>query len=114
MIQTEQQILESIRALPPERRDRVLRAALTENDKRIGQNGSREEVAEQSARFRKAQSWIDAHKVEFDGKWVCLDGDQLIAHGDDGLEVYRDAKAKGIKVPFIERIKAVELPFGGW
>ena len=115
MIQTgEQQILESIRALPPEMRERVIRAAITENDKRTWRNGSDDEVAEQNARFREAQKWIDAHKDEYDGKWVCLHGDQLIAHGSDGVEVYREAKAKGIKFPFIERIKAVELPFGGW
>lgn len=114
MTQTTEQILSSIRALPRNEREELLMVAGRENDKRTWQGSTREEVAAITARFRKAQAWIDLHKEEYDGQWVCLYGDQLIAHGFDGLEVFEKAKALGIKSPFLERIKAFELPFGGW
>ena len=56
----------------------------------------------------------DEHKEEFDGQFVLLDGDRLIAHGKDPKPLYDVAREKGIEIPFVKRIKAKELPFGGW
>jgi len=115
MIQTEQQILESIRALAPERRKRVLRAATLENEKPIRASRiSGEEAIRRSIRFRKAQDWIEAHKEEYDGQFVLLEGDELIGHGKDPKDLYDLADERGIRSPFVKKIKAVELPFGGW
>ena len=33
-------------------------------------------------------------------QWVCLEGDHLIAHGVDALEVHRKAKEAGIEIPY--------------
>lgn len=115
MIQTAEQIIESVRALPSSEREKFFDLAEAEKRNYISENGSKEaKVAEEIAQFRLAEQWIEDHKEEYDGQWVCLYGDKLIAHGIDGVKVYKDAKAKGIKIPFIERIKAKELPFGGW
>jgi len=46
-------------------------------------------------------------------QWVCLEGDQLIAHGADGLEVHCKAKEVGIKIPFVHHI-VPEVDWGGW
>lgn len=65
-------------------------------------------------KFKLALKWIEENKEEYDGQWVVLDGDKLISHGFDGKKVYQEAKQKGIETPFLERVKAQELPFGGW
>lgn len=71
---------------------------------------------ERAAKIRRALRWIDEHRQEYLGQWVCLDGDQLISHGIDAKEVYKDAKSGGIKIPFVEQAREEEpAPFwGGW
>ena len=64
--------------------------------------------------FRRAQLWIEEHKEEYDGQFVVLDGDKLIASGPDSKTVYEEALSKGYKSPFLKRVKAENLPFGGW
>lgn len=115
MIQTEQQILESLRSLAPERRERVLRAAVLESDNRSSKSRmSDEELAKRRERFKKAQEWIRTHKEEYDGQFVLLEGDVLIGHGTDPKRLYDLARERGINSPFVKRMKAFELPFGGW
>jgi hypothetical protein len=115
MIQTAEQLIETIRALSPSERKKFFDMAETEKQKGHSENGSKiVEVPERIDRFNMALKWIHDNKEKYDGQWVCLYGDQLIAHGMDGLKVFEEAKTKGIKSPFIERIKAEVLPFGGW
>ncbi len=114
MIETAEQLAESFQALPPSERKKFFRI-LGESPRRARYtehtNG---DLAGQIERHRRARLWIEKNKKQYDGQWVCLDGDTLIAHGTDGHAVHSEAKSKGIKVPFLERIKAEELPFGGW
>ncbi|HEX8195422.1 MAG TPA: DUF5678 domain-containing protein [Pyrinomonadaceae bacterium] len=67
----------------------------------------------QIERFQKAQEWVRQNREKYMNKWVCLEGDQLIAHGEDGLEVHRIAKEAGIEVPYLEHI-VEESDWGGW
>lgn len=60
--------------------------------------------------FNRALRWIEQHRAEFSGQWVCLDGDRLVSHGEDARKVFEEAKAKGIEIPFIEHITSEE-PF---
>jgi hypothetical protein len=115
MIQTVEQIAESVRSLPLSDLERFFDLVEPVRSKIQAENEvKRSEVADTIARFKDAERWIEDHKEEYDGQWVCLYGDQLIAHGADGKKVYDEARAVGILSPFIERIKAKELPFGGW
>ena len=59
-------------------------------------------------RYKKAQKWLDENSGKYMNKWVCLEGDKLIAVDDDGRTVYQTAKEAGIEVPFIHHI--VEEP----
>lgn len=107
-----EKVIESIRQLPPVEQDKVLHW-LEENRKpRLAIN----DWQERNEKFRLAMRWIDEHRAEFLGKWVCLDGDKLVSYGDDAKQVYAEAKAKGIEIPFIEQVREEEnAPFwGGW
>lgn len=76
---------------------------------------SAETVEQQLERFRKAMKWIDEHRAEYLGQWVALEGDRLISHGPDALQVDAAARAAGITSPFLEQVLEEEKPFcGGW
>ncbi len=63
----------------------------------------------------REMEWLSKHRHEYPGEYVALDGDRLVSHGTDGREVYRQARAAGVKVPFIAHIEPADaLPFGGW
>ena len=36
-----------------------------------------------------------------ENKWVVLEGDQVVAHGDDPVQVVNEAKSKGVTTPYI-------------
>lgn len=67
----------------------------------------------QIERYKKARKWLDEHSAEYMNQWVCLEGDELVAHGSDGLEVHRKAKERGITIPFVHHI-VPEVDMGGW
>lgn len=67
----------------------------------------------QIERFKKAQKWVSQNREKFMNQWVCLEGDRLIAHGADALEVHRKAKEAGIEIPYLEHI-VEESDWGGW
>ena len=111
MIQTAEQIIENVRTLPRSERQKFFDLIEVEKYKEIETN---EELEQKNKKFRQALQWIDKHKEEFDGQFVVLDGNQLVAHGTDSKTVYDEARAKGYKSPFLKRVKAKVLPFGGW
>lgn len=48
--------------------------------------------------------WIETHADQLRrlaGKWVVLEGEDLIAHGKNASRVLASARRKGIKVPFV-------------
>ncbi len=117
MMQTAETVLETFRTLPPDEKDKFFELAAAERAAtKVGANGDNSKNASDMARMRLSMNWIRDHRKEkkYDGKWVCLDGEELVACGDDGVAVINEARAKGVEVPFIERMKSEELPFGGW
>lgn len=59
--------------------------------------------------------WLDEHGEEYAGLWVALEGEQLLASGTNGREVYETAIAHGATRPFLVQVEPPdELPFGGW
>lgn len=107
-----EKVIESIRQLPANEQDKVLHWLEEERKPRP----AGKDWDERTKNFHLAMHWIDEHRAEFFGKWVCLDGDKLISYGDDAKQVYQEAKAKGIKIPFIEQVRTEEnTPYwGGW
>lgn len=107
-----EQIAQSIRALPLEDYDRLREIINEEEQKKLTR---KRESAESLERYRKADKWLAENSEKYMNQWVCLYGDELIAHGADGREVFRKAKECGIKSPFMHHI--IEEPkfyAGGW
>ncbi len=107
-----EQVTSMIRALPLEDLTKV-REILDEEE-----NIKREKKAKSDwrlERYKKARKWLDEHSQEYINQWVCLEGDLLIAHGADALEVHRKAIEQGIKSPFLHHIvEEPEFYLGGW
>lgn len=90
------------------------------------QNGSAESVHEIRKELKPIRrvpmidmsrefQWLKEHKHEYIGKWVVVEGDQLISVNDTGKEAYAAGHAAGIESPFVEYISPIDdLPFGGW
>jgi hypothetical protein len=58
--------------------------------------------------------WLAEHSREFAGKWVALEGDQMIACGARGAKVLAEARAKGVDRPFLVQVLDPDgLPFAG-
>lgn len=64
---------------------------------------SRPASSEASYRLRELH-WASSHPdyvAQNVGKWVVLDGERVVASGNDAKGVYDQAKAMGIEVPFL-------------
>lgn len=109
------QIIEAARSLPIEDRRSLMRW-LREQERLAAHLPAEDPVRAQTERFDQAMKWIDEHRAEYLGQWVALVGDRLVSHGPDARKVYLAAKAAGVEVPFVERVREKEnLPFmGGW
>lgn len=65
--------------------------------------------------FSKSREWLKAHRHEYIEQWIVLDGDRLIGAGDDPRPIVAQARAEGVKMPFVELIRDTSEPFmGGW
>ncbi|CAN5159128.1 hypothetical protein BH20ACI1_BH20ACI1_19500 [soil metagenome] len=109
---TFEQVIEVIRQLPPPEREKVKDWLEHESN---GQTNQSNDFEEKQRRFRRSMQWIQENRLEFDGQWVALDGETLLAHGTDGKKVHREAQSKGGKTPLMHRVSLKETqPFGGW
>lgn len=115
MTPTAENVIEIIRRLPPPEREKVRDWIDEENRKELIETEAKKaELEQKNEKFKRALQWIEEHKEEYDGKFVVLDGDKLVTCGTDSKTVYDKARAKGYKSPFLTRVKAKDLPFGGW
>jgi len=96
--------LELVSSLPPSDLEKLGEWIRTKRHQEENGNAISEQTKEEVRKYKLAKKWIAVHKKEFIGQWVCLEGDELISHGTDAVEVHNQAKAEGIEAPFLERI----------
>ncbi|MCW5958818.1 MAG: hypothetical protein KIS76_01575 [Pyrinomonadaceae bacterium] len=106
-----EQVTNIIRALPLEALEKV-REVLDEETQI--KREKKEKSNWQIERYKKARKWLEENGEKYMNQWVCLDGDKLIAHSQDGRDLYQKAKDAGIEIPFIHHIVDESIPFGGW
>jgi len=69
------------------------------------------------SRNRSAEmAWAANPDAQFFGKWVVLEGSQVVASGSNPKELYEDVRARGFSSPFLIFVSPDEHePFaGGW
>jgi hypothetical protein len=98
------EILEALPALSTEERAQV--KALLDT------LPSSTQQAEYRTREREA-AWVDEHRDEYMGRWVAVEGDTMVAHGDDARAVYKAAREAGIDIPYVVHVKQREEAFMG-
>lgn len=57
-----------------------------------------------------SRRWMTAHRAEYAGQWIALDGDRLIASGATETEVADAAEADGAYLPLIGYIPPPDEP----
>ncbi len=110
MIHTAEQLADSVRSLPLAEREEFFR--LLGSPARNGEAANSQDESDE--KFQKALKWVDENRKEYDGQFVLLEGDNLLACGTDPKRLYDEARKRGIRAPFVKRVKAEVLPFGGW
>jgi Arc/MetJ-type ribon-helix-helix transcriptional regulator len=59
--------------------------------------------------------WLNRNRAAYMGEWVALHKGRLIAHGRNGLDVFRAAQSQGIDPPLLHRIVQEDpVSWGGW
>jgi hypothetical protein len=59
--------------------------------------------------------WLKENRDEYAGQWIALDGDKLIASGDDLKEVVSTARRLGVPDALMMRVEPTHaLPFAGF
>ena len=59
--------------------------------------------------------WLRNHRDEYAGQWVALDGEKLIASGDDLKEVVKTARSLGTPEALMLQVESRDaLPFAGF
>lgn len=63
----------------------------------------------------RENAWLEKHRDEYDGQWVALDGDTLLAHGNKLKEVADTARAAGVMDALFVRVEGSNTPpFAGF
>ncbi len=114
MQNTANEIIETIKTLPIREKAKVYDWLEEEKKRKKSKSSAKDKQTKYLLeRYKKARKWLDEHSEEYMNQWVCLEGDKLIAHGNDGMEVHRKAKEAGIEIPFVHHI-VPEIDMGGW
>jgi hypothetical protein len=71
------------------------------------------EAVRKTRQFQEELHWLTENRPRFLGKWIALQGEQLLAVGATAKEVFsKVADQKG--PPLVIKITDDELPFAGW
>ena len=77
---------------------------------RLRSLAAREKRADREIRER---NWLAAHRHEYRGQWIALEGDELLATGSTSKEVFA-AVGKHEPTPLVIQIPKQEASFPGW
>lgn len=73
------------------------------------------EVTAAEAKRQQQLEWLIAHREEYAGQYVALDGDRLVGQGRTILEARAQARLNGVEQPFLMRMTSEhEVLPGGW
>ena len=65
--------------------------------------------------FAESRNWLKNNAQNYVGKWIVLDGKNLIGAGKNPIPLVEKARRTGVKIPFVQFINDDSKPFmGGW
>ena len=65
--------------------------------------------------FAASREWLKNNVRKYVGKWIVLDGKNLIGAGKNPIPIVEKAREEGVKIPFVQFIDDNSKPFmGGW
>lgn len=113
-MQTATEVIETIKSLPHGEKNKVFTWVEEEihHSNEPKTNGVHSAaVSHDLEQYREAHKWLTEHRSEYLNKWVCLEGDQLIAAGAESRTVYEKAKEAGIKAPYLHFVQEERSEF---
>src|SRR5207249_7631183 len=64
---------------------------------------------------QQEMEWLRVNGPKHAGKFVAVEGDQLVGEGDSVTSVMEQARAKGFGLPLVHYVpEEPQLPFAGW
>jgi Family of unknown function (DUF5678) len=115
VMNTLEHIIEAAKTLPPEDRRRLQEWLIEQERLDANEQPHEGTLRQEIEKYHQAKKWIAEHRTEYLGQWVALDGDHLISHGSNAVQVHNEAKAAGQKAPFVVRIiEEPEFYVGGF
>jgi hypothetical protein len=106
-------VLEMIRVLSLEDQERLRQWLAAQKGKYASPSES--DKAPSPDWYPREMRWLSEHQAAYAGQWVALDAERLLSHGTDARQVYAEAHAAGVAVPFVAYIEAPdECQWGGW
>jgi hypothetical protein len=69
--------------------------------------------AQRERQTRQEMKWLAENGRRFAGRWIALEGEQLLATGATSREVFSRVAGRA-QPPLVIRIDEQELPFAGW
>jgi hypothetical protein len=110
---TFEKVLDAVRLLPAEERQRLRKWLAEEERKRASQTDNR--ASQPALRREREMRWLREHEAQFAGQWVALEGERLLSHGTDARKVYEEGRALAVNVPFMAYAESPdEAWMGGW
>jgi hypothetical protein len=73
----------------------------------------RPDSTERDVKHQEALVWLEAHRKDYRGQWLALEGTKLLASGKKASEVFEAVRALQ-PPPLIVNVEAEDLPFAGW
>lgn len=109
-------IKRQIASLPPAEKEQLAAFLSHELQRQTKEQSSQTNVTGIDDDIRKLRmEWIKAHREEYAGQYVALEGDRLVGAGRSIREANEQAKEKGFKNPFLVRITSEhETLSAGW
>ncbi len=79
--------------------------AATVQPPRIRQERTTDQDEQSPLPYRhREREWLRTQKEavqKLAGQWIVVEGEEIVSHGDDPLQVVSEAREKGIQIPYI-------------
>lgn len=108
---TFESVLTQVRQLPWQERQKLVETLVEELEPAAAPHPKLVPWKDRSREYK----WLKEHAREYAEQWVALEGDQLVAQGTNGAEVFRAAKEKGVDRPLLVHVEDPDgPPFAGF